>query len=166
MENYEEEEDDLEVVEDTGAIEKVKKPHAKKGQPPTDYQLANLAKGREIRKQKFIEKVEEKAKAVIMKKPELVRQVAQSAPPETPPPKKPPKKKAAKSVIVFQDEDSDSSEDEPQQIIIRRKSSKKAKKPSQPQVIQYESESESDSEDDYTPPPPAQPQSRIVFRRY
>jgi hypothetical protein len=165
MENYEEEEDDLEVVEDTGAIEKVKKPHAKKGQPPTDYQLANLAKGREIRKQKFIEKVEEKAKAVIMKKPELVRQVAQSAPPSEPP-KKPPKKKAAKSVIVFQDEDSDSSEDEPQQIIIRRKSSKKAKKPSQPQVIQYESESESESEDDYTPPPPAQPQSKIVFRRY
>jgi hypothetical protein len=166
MENYEEEEDNLEIVEDTGRIEKVKKPHAKKGQPATDYQLANLAKGREVRKQRAMEIVEEKAKAVILKKPELVRQVAQSAMPD--PPKKPPKKKANKSVIVFQDESSES-DDEPQQIIIKRKS--KSKKAKQPKVIQYESsESEEESEDDYEPPAQQQYQqyqqtTQIVFRR-
>ena len=166
MENYEEEEDNLEIVEDTGKIEKVKKPHAKKGQPATDYQLANLAKGREVRKQRAMEIVEEKAKAVILKKPELVRQVAQSAMPE-PPPKPPPKKKKGRGhsqVIVFQDESSES-EDEPQQIIIKRKSKSKKAKAKQPQVIQYESSSEEEeSEDDYEPPA-QQEQSRIVFRR-
>jgi hypothetical protein len=168
MENYEEEEDNLEIVEDTGRIEKVKKPHAKKGQPATDYQLANLAKGREVRKQRAMEIVEEKAKAVVLKKPELVRQVAQSAMPD-PPPKPPKKKKGNKQVIVFQDESSSESDDEPQQIIIKRKSKKKAKA-KQPQVIQYESSSSEEEEDDegydelpaqqqYQQPP------QIVFRR-
>lgn len=163
MENYEEEEDNLEIVEDTGKIEKVKKPHAKKGQPATDYQLANLAKGREVRKQRAMEIIEEKAKSIIMKKPELVRQVAQSAMPEPDilPPKKPPKKKANKSVIVFQDESSES-DDEPQQIIIKRKS--KSKKAKMPQQIVYESSSSEESEDDYEPPAQQEP-SRIVFRR-
>ena len=166
MENYEEEEDNLEIVEDTGKIEKVKKPHAKKGQPATDYQLANLAKGREVRKQRAMEIVEEKAKSIILKKPELVRQVAQSAMPDPPPPKKPPKKKGTKQVIVFQDESSSESDDEPQQIIIKRKSKKSKAKAKQPQVIQYESssEEEEDDEDDYDPPAQQEP-SRIVFRR-
>jgi hypothetical protein len=165
MENYEE---DLEIVEDSGAIEKVKKPHKSKGKPPSESQLANLQKGRDKRKENFIAKVEEKAKEVILKKPELVRQVAQSMPSQPPadPPKNP-KKKGNKQVIVLQD-DSDSSDDEPQQIIIRR--SKKKPKDKKPQIIQYElssSESSSSSDDEPFAPyqPPAPPQNKIVFRR-
>lgn len=156
--------EDLEVVEDSGAIEKVKKPHKSKGVPASASQLANLQKGRDARKANFIAKVEEKAKAVIMKKPELVRQVAQSMPLPPPPDDKPkPKKKANKQVIVLQDDSDDSSDDEPQQIIIRR-SKKKDKKPKVPQIIQYESDSETSS-DDEPPLPPPPPQNKIVFRR-
>lgn len=163
MENYEQDED-LEIVEDSGAIEKVKKPHKSKGKPPSETQLANLQKGRDARKANFIAKIEEKAKEVVLKKPELVRQVAQSMPSQPPadPPKKP-KKKGNKQVIVLQD-DSDSSDDEPQQIIIRR-SKKKPKAEKKPQIIQYESsssESSSSSDDEL---PPAPPQNKIVFRR-
>jgi hypothetical protein len=164
MENYEQEED-LEIVEDSGAIEKVKKPHKSKGKPPSETQLANLQKGRDARKANFIAKIEEKAKEVVLKKPELVRQVAQSMPsqpPATPDPPKKPKKKGNKQVIVLQD-DTSSSDDEPQQIIIRR--SKKKPKDKKPQIIQYESsssESSSSSDDDI---PPAPPQNKIVFRR-
>lgn len=160
MENYEQEED-LEIVEDSGAIEKVKKPHKSKGKPPSESQLANLQKGRDKRKENFIAKIEEKAKEVVLKKPELVRQVAQSMPSQPPadPPKKP-KKKSNKQVIVLQD-DSDSSDDEPQQIIIRR--SKKKPKDKKPQIIQYESSSSESSSDDELPPAP--PQNKIVFRR-
>jgi hypothetical protein len=170
MENYEE---DLEIVEDSGAIEKVKKPHKSKGKPPSETQLANLQKGRDARKANFIAKVEEKAKEVVLKKPELVRQVAQSMPsqpPATPDPPKKPKKKANKQVIVLQD-DSDSSDDEPQQIIIRRSKKKEnKKKDKKPQIIQYESSSsssESSSDDEPFAPyqPPAPPQNKIVFRR-
>jgi len=159
------EESDLEVVEDTGAIEKVKKPHKLKGIPASPQMLLNLQKGRDARKLTQMLKVEEKAKAVILKKPELVRQVVASAmppPPNMPPPDKPkPKKKGTKQVIVLQD-DSDSSDDEPQQIIIRR--SKKKPKDKKPQIIQYESSSSSESSSD-DEPPQAPPQNKIVFRR-
>ena len=153
-------EDELEVVEDSGAIEKVKKPHKLKGVPATPQTLLNLQKGRDARKLTQMLKIEEKAKEVILKKPELVRQVAQS---QDPPDKPKPKKKGNKQVIVLQD-DSDSDSDEPQQIIIRR--SKKSKsKPKAPQIIQYESSSDSssDSGDDEPSLPP--PQNKIVFRR-
>jgi hypothetical protein len=164
MENYEQQED-LEIVEDSGAIEKVKKPHKSKGKPPSESQLANLQKGRDARKANFIAKVEEKAKEVVLKKPELVRQVAQSLPsqpPATPDPPKKPKKKSNKQVIVLQDDTSSSDDDEPQQIIIRR--SKKKAKDKKPQIIQYESSSSSsESSSDDEPPPP--PQNKIVFRR-
>lgn len=165
MENYEQQED-LEIVEDSGAIEKVKKPHKSKGKPPSETQLANLQKGRDARKANFIAKVEEKAKEVVLKKPELVRQVAQSMPSQPPadPPKKP-KKKGNKQVIVLQD-DSDSSDDEPQQIIIRRSKKKEnKKKDKKPQIIQYESSSSESSSSSDDEPPPAPPQNRIVFRR-
>tara|TARA_R110000822_G_scaffold73397_5_gene176432 strand:+ start:1272 stop:1727 length:456 start_codon:yes stop_codon:yes gene_type:complete len=151
MENYEEE--DLEVIEDTGSFIEKKKIHARKGQPPTDIQLANLAKGRELRKQKAVEKIEEKAKAVILKKPELVRQLAQTAPPQDDKPPKP--KKKNKQVIIFQDESS--SDEEQQQIIIKRK------KPKSKPVLKYESSSEEEQEQP-PPQPPQQPQIR--FRRY
>lgn len=152
----------LEVIEDSGSYIEKKRPHAKKGQPPTDYQLANLAKGREMRKQNFIAKTEEKAKDVMLKKPELLKQLAQSiAPPSVPPPVRPPKKgkKPTKQIIILQDETS-SDDEEAQQIIIKRKKNK-TKKP----VLIYESESSDDE-------PPVQPKkdepmkSKIIFKRY
>ena len=95
-----EEDQELELVEDTGSFIEKKKPHARKGQPPTQIQLDNLAKGRAVRQQRAVVRIEEEAKKVVLKKPELVRAVAQSAPqvPDTP---KPPKKKPTKQVIVF-----------------------------------------------------------------
>ena len=158
--------EDLEIVEDSGTIEKVKKPHKSKGKPASAQMLANLQKGRDARKAKFIAKIEEKAKEVVLKKPELVRQVVtQSMTPSEPPPPPPkPKKKGNKQVIVLQD-DSDSSDDEPQQIIIRRSKKKpKSKAEKKPQIIQYESSSSS-SESSSDDEPPAPPQNRIVFRR-
>ena len=162
----EESESELEVVEDTGSIEKVKKPHKSKGIKASPQMLLNLQKGRDVRKATQMLKIEEKAKAVILKKPELVREVAAAmTPPQSQPPDKPkPKKKSSKQVIVLQDDsDSDSGDDEPQQIIIRRSKKSKPKAPKAPQIIQYES-SESSSSDDETPPQ-APPQNRIVFRR-
>lgn len=154
MESYEEEHD-LEIVEDTGSFLEKKKIHARKGQPATEVQLANLAKGRELRKRNAIVRIEEEAKQVIMKKPELVRQVALSAPPQDDKPFKPPKKKTSKQVIVF--EDGSSSEDEAQQIIIRRKKHKA--KVERPPLIHYESSSS--GSDDVPPQKPT-----IRFRKY
>ena len=169
LEESEKSESELEVVEDTGTIEKVKKPHKSKGIKASPQMLANLQKGRDVRKATQMLKIEERAKEVILKKPELVRQVASSMlPPQFQPPDKPkPKKKANKQVIVLQDDTDSSDDDEPQQIIIRRSKKKKDKKPKAPQIIQYESsDSETSSDDDETPPPPpAPPQNRIIFRR-
>ena len=165
----EESESELEVVEDTGSIEKVKKPHKSKGIKASPQMLLNLQKGRDVRKATQMLKIEEKAKEVILKKPELVREVAAAmTPPQSQPPDKPkPKKKSSKQVIVLQD-DSDSSDDEPQQIIIRRSKKSKPKAPKAPQIIQYESSESSSSDDEpppQAPPPQAPPQNRIVFRR-
>lgn len=166
------EESGLDIVTDTGTIEKVKKPHKLKGIPASPQTLLNLQKGRDARKLTQMLKIEEKAKEVILKKPELVRQVVQSLPPQDPPDKPKPKKKANKQVIVLQD-DSDSDDDEPQQIIIRRSrkgnsgNSKSKSKSKAPQIIQYESSSDSSSDDEQSPQPPQQviPQNKIVFRR-
>lgn len=154
MESLGEQEEENEIEETGSFIEKVKKIHARKGMPPTQIQLDNLAKGRAVRQQRAIDRIEEEAKNVVLKKPELVRAVAQSAPqaPDDKPPK--PKKKANKQVIVFQDDSS--SDEEAQQIIIRRKKHK----PKQP-IIQYES-----SSDDDEPPAPPPHQRKIVFRKY
>jgi hypothetical protein len=156
MENCEIEECDLEIIEDTDSFIEKKKPHARKGQPPTQIQLDNLAKGRDLRKKNAIVRIEEEAKKVILKRPELVRAVAMSAPPQDDTPTKPKKKKPIKQVIVLEDESSESEEE--QQIIIRRKKHK-SKIEKEPK-IQYESESESDDD------PPPQPKPKIIFRKW
>lgn len=138
-------------------IEKPKKPHGNKGRPLKPSQLANLEKGREIRRAMKDERIKEEAK----KRPNVAKalkvELATPAQPEPPPIPPKPKAKRNKQVIVFQS-DSESDDDAPQ-IIIKRSKRKPAPKK------QPEPEPESEPEEYYEEPqfyqPPPQPRFRL-----
>jgi hypothetical protein len=112
------------------AIEKPKKPHGNKGRAPTAAQIANLEKGREVRKAMKDERIKEEAK----KRPNVAKalkvELAVPSQPDTPPIPPKPKLKRHKQVIVFQS-DSESDE-EANQIIIKRSKRKPAPKKAEP----------------------------------
>jgi len=173
MENsFEDLEETTEETTDTLPIEKAKKPHGSKGKAMTDYQKANLAKGREIKANNAAERKLTKAKELLAgapppaRPPALVRQeTAGVKPPSIVPEPKPRKKK---QVIVIQ---SESDSDEEDQIIIRRKHKK-----SIPQIPQIPKEvpapvmmalPDYSSSDDEPPAAPAVAlKPKIIFRRY
>jgi hypothetical protein len=116
------------------AIEKPKKPHGNKGRAPTAAQIANLEKGREVRKAMKDERIKEEVK----KRPNVAKalkvELAVPSQPDTPPPK--PKLKRHKQVIVFQS-DSESDEEANQIIIKRSKRKPTPKKAPEPEQEEY-----------------------------
>tara|TARA_R110002126_G_scaffold99331_6_gene230518 strand:- start:691 stop:1158 length:468 start_codon:yes stop_codon:yes gene_type:complete len=132
--------DDLELEEEAPTVIE-RKPHAARGRPASEAQLANLAKGRAARAQmkedrmvreslekkakapepvKAPEPIEEKPHQLI--KPRARKPKAEPEPEPEPIIQKKPKKK--KQVIIVEASSSESSEDEGPQIVIKRKSSK------------------------------------------
>jgi len=134
-------EEPLEEEEVLSNIEKPKKPHGNKGRALTPSQIANLEKGREIRRAMKDERIKEEAK----KRPNVAKalkvELAVPAQPEPPPIPPKPKLKRHKQVIVFQS-DSESDE-EANQIIIKRGKRKQAPKKQpepepEPEIEEYE----------------------------
>ena len=136
--------DDLELEEEAPTVIE-RKPHAARGRPASEKQLANLAKGRAARAQMkedrmVRESLEKKAKEVVkapepVKAPESIEEKphqlvkprarkpkAEPEPEPEPVIQKKPKKK--KQVIIVEASSSESSEDDAPQIVIKRKSSK------------------------------------------
>ena len=138
METAEQEEEYyLEEVEDEPEpiVEKPKRVSAGKGKPATEYQLANLAKGREAlarRKEERIKKEYDEIEAKKPKKELPAPPVLKRNEPELPKqPKK--KKKKAQRIIIQNDSDNSSSEsdDEPT-IVIRNSRKRNVEKPRPP----------------------------------
>ena len=127
-------EEPTEEEEAPSNIEKPKKPHGNKGRAPTAAQIANLEKGREVRKAMKDERIKEEVK----KRPNVAKalKVELAVPSQPEPPPKPKDKKKRKQVIVFQS-DSESDE-EAQQIVIKRSKRKPTqKKEPEPEPEEY-----------------------------
>ena len=159
--------ENLEEITDTLPIEKVKKPHGLKGKLATEYQKANLAKGRELRAAKATERKLAEAKEILGVIPLGILGEANNAARQEYETRQPAKKKGKKQVIVIQS-DSDSSEED--QIIIRRKRSKPKPVPAAPVMMALPDYS-SDSSDDAPPVKKeiehvTQAKPKIIFRRY
>jgi len=136
METAEQEEEYyLEEVEDEPepVIEKPKRVSVSKGKPATEYQLANLAKGREALAKRKEERIKKEYDEMEKKKPvkELPAPPAlkRNDPPELP--KLPKKKKKAQKIIIQNDSSSSESDDEPT-IVIRNSRKRNVEKPRAP----------------------------------
>ena len=118
----------LEEVEDEPEpiVEKPKRVSAGKGKPATEYQLANLAKGREAlarRKEERIKKEYDEIEAKKPKKELPAPPVLKRNEPELP--KQPKKKKKAQRIIIQNDSDNSSSESDDEPTIVIRNSRKR-----------------------------------------
>jgi len=141
--------EDLELVEDSEGKADIEMPKKAK-RAITDYQRANLEKGRQVRKErgeaqrkadetllasKVTEKESKKLTDIDRKAESIVQTRTRSEP----------KKKRNKQVIVFQS-DSDSEDDTPQIIIRRSKKKEKTIEKPVPQEEYYEPEPEPEPE--------------------
>lgn len=137
--------EDLELIEDSEGKADIEMPKKAK-RVITEYQRANLEKGRQVRKErgeaqrkadqtllasKVTEKEVKKEKEIDRKAESIVQTRTRSEP----------KKKRNKQVIVFQS-DSDSEDDTPQIIIKRSKKKEKTIEKPIPQEEYYEPEPE------------------------
>ena len=154
--------ENLEEITDTLPIEKVKKPHGLKGKLATEYQKANLAKGRELRAANASARKLAEAKELLGGMLPREKQPPIAQPPIAQPPIAQ-KKKGKKQVIVIQS-DSDSSEED--QIIIRRKRSKPKPVPAAPVMMALPDYSSSSDDEPPAAAAAVVAKPKIVFRRY